>query len=90
MSESTIPSIYHPEELDLKQMVDDGQAFETTQLLATKEGIFVGTSAGAAAAVALRLAKMIEHGTIVAILPDRGDRYLSTMRFRSVCSKCPP
>ena len=71
-------------------MVEDGEAFDTTKLLATKEGLFVGTSAGAAVAVALRLAKMIDHGTIVVILPDRGDRYLSTMQFRSVCAKCPP
>ncbi len=90
MTESMAPGIYHPEELDLKEMVDDGDAFETTQLLATREGLFVGTSGGAAVAVALRLAKKIDHGTIVVVLPDRGDRYLSTMRFRSVCAKCPP
>ena len=71
-------------------MVDDGEAFETTRLLATREGLFVGTSGGAAAAVALRIAKRIDSGTIVVILPDRGDRYLSTMQFRSVCAKCPP
>lgn len=90
MSESMVPSIYHPEELDLKEMIDDGEAFETMRLLAVKEGLFVGMSAGAAAAVALRIAGMIEHGTIVVILPDRGDRYLSTMQFRSVCAKCRP
>jgi cysteine synthase B len=90
MTESTVPGIYRPEELDLKEMVEDGEAFETTRLLATKEGLFVGTSAGAAVAVALRVAKMIDHGTIVVLLPDRGDRYLSTMQFRSVCAKCPP
>ncbi len=90
MRESIVPAIYHREELDLKQMVDDGEAFETTRLLAQKEGLFVGTSAGAAVAVALRIAEMIDHGTIVVILPDRGDRYLSTMQFRSVCAKCPP
>jgi cysteine synthase B len=90
MTESMAPGIYHPEELDLKEMVEDGEAFETTKLLAVKEGLFVGTSAGAAVAVALRVAKMIDHGTIVVILPDRGDRYLSTMQFRSVCAKCPP
>ncbi|NLE10639.1 MAG: cysteine synthase family protein [Actinobacteria bacterium] len=90
MRESLVPAIYRPEELDLKQMIDDGQAFEATRYLATHEGIFVGTSGGAAVAVALRLSKMIEHGTIVALLPDRGDRYLSTMQFRSVCAKCPP
>jgi len=90
MTESMVPGIYHPEELDLKEMVEDGEAFEATKLLATKEGLFVGTSGGAAVAVALRLAKMIDHGTIVVILPDRGDRYLSTMQFRSICAKCPP
>jgi S-sulfo-L-cysteine synthase (O-acetyl-L-serine-dependent) len=90
MTESLVPGIYRPEELDLKEIADDGEAFETTRLLATREGLFVGTSGGAAAAVALRIAKRIESGTIVVILPDRGDRYLSTMQFRSVCAKCPP
>ena len=90
MTESMVPPIYHPEELDLKEMVDDGEAFETTRLLATREGLFVGTSGGAATSAALRIAKRIDRGTIVVILPDRGDRYLSTMQFRSVCAKCPP
>jgi S-sulfo-L-cysteine synthase (O-acetyl-L-serine-dependent) len=90
MTESMVPGIYHPEQLDLKELVEDGEAFETTKQLATKEGLFVGTSAGAAVAVALRLAKTIDRGTIVVILPDRGDRYLSTMQFRSICGKCPP
>jgi cysteine synthase B len=90
MTESMVPGIYRSEALDSKEMVEDGEAFETTKLLATKEGLFVGTSAGAAVAVALRLANTIDHGTIVVLLPDRGDRYLSTMQFRSVCAKCPP
>jgi cysteine synthase B len=90
MTESMVPGIYRPEELDLKEMVEDGEAFETTRLLAKKEGLFVGTSAGAAVSVAIRLARMIERGTIVVILPDRGDRYLSTTQFRSICAKCPP
>jgi cysteine synthase B len=90
MTESMVPGIYSPDQLDLKEMVEDGEAFETTKLLATKEGLFVGTSAGAAVAVALRVANRIDRGTVVVILPDRGDRYLSTMQFRSVCAKCPP
>ncbi len=90
MTESMKPGIYREDELDLKEMVDDGEAFDTTRLLATQEGLFVGTSGGAATAVALRIAKRIDSGTIVVILPDRGDRYLSTMQFRSVCAKCPP
>jgi cysteine synthase B len=90
MTESMVPGIYRPEQLDAKEMVDDGEAFEVTRRLATSEGLFVGTSSGAAVAVALRLAKAIERGTIVVLLPDRGDRYLSTMQFRSICAKCPP
>jgi cysteine synthase B len=90
MTESMVPGIYRPDELDEKVMVEDGEAFETTRLLALKEGLFVGTSAGAAVAVALRIANTMDHGTIVVILPDRGDRYLSTMQFRSICAKCPP
>jgi S-sulfo-L-cysteine synthase (O-acetyl-L-serine-dependent) len=90
MTESMVPRIYQPESLDEKAMVEDGEAFEATRLLAQKEGLFVGTSAGAAVAVALRIAEKMDHGTIVVILPDRGDRYLSTMQFRSICAKCPP
>ncbi|MCX5816855.1 MAG: cysteine synthase family protein [Proteobacteria bacterium] len=90
MTESMVPRIYKPEMLDEKVMVEDGEAFEVTRLLALREGIFVGTSSGAAAAVALQIARKIDQGIIVVILPDRGDRYLSTMQFRSICAKCPP
>jgi cysteine synthase B len=90
MTESMVPKIYKPEILDEKVMVEDGEAFEVTRFLALREGIFVGTSSGAAAAVALQIARKIDQGIIVVILPDRGDRYLSTMQFRSICAKCPP
>jgi cysteine synthase B len=90
MTESIIPEIYNPHMLDEKITVEDGEAFETTRLLAVREGIFVGMSSGAAVAGALRVAQDMTSGTIVAILPDRGDRYLSTTLFRSICAKCPP
>jgi cysteine synthase B len=90
MTESIVPKIYNPQMLDEKITVEDGEAFETTRLLASKEGIFVGMSSGAAVAGALQIAKEMDSGTIVALLPDRGDRYLSTMLFMSVCAKCPP
>jgi cysteine synthase B len=90
MTESMVPGIYKQNNLDEKHMVEDGEAFEMTRLLAQHEGIFVGTSSGAAVAVALKIASEIDHGTIVTLLPDRGDRYLSTMQFRSICAKCPP
>lgn len=90
MNESIVPKIFHLEELDAKVVVEDDPAFEMTRLLATKEGIFVGMSSGAAVVGALRIAKKMHSGTIVVILPDRGGRYLSTTLFRSICAKCPP
>ena len=88
--ESQVPGIYDKQALDDKLMVEDGVAFETARLLAIREGLLVGMSSGAAIAGALRIAKDMKQGTIVAILPDRGDRYLSTTLFRSFCAKCPP
>ncbi|MCX8022191.1 MAG: cysteine synthase family protein [Syntrophorhabdaceae bacterium] len=90
MTESIVPKIYYPQLLDEKIMVTDGDAFEATRYLAKREGIFVGTSSGAALAAAMQIARRIDKGNIVVIFPDRGDRYLSTMQFRSICAKCPP
>jgi len=90
MTESMVPSIYDPDLLDEKVTIDDEEAFETTRLLAAREGVFVGMSSGAAVAGALRMARQMHSGVIVALLPDRGDRYLSTTLFRSICAKCPP
>ena len=90
MKESINPKIYNPDKLDEKLTVEDGEAYEITRLLAANEGIFVGMSSGAAVAGALRMAESMSSGTIVVILPDRGDRYLSTTLFRSICARCPP
>jgi cysteine synthase B len=90
MEESIVPGIYRPELLDDKIVVDDEEAFRMARLLATREGVFVGMSSGAAVAGALRVAERMRSGTIVVILPDRGDRYLSTTLFRSICAKCAP
>jgi cysteine synthase B len=90
MHEAIVPKIYREENLTEKIIIEDGEAFEMTRLLAQKEGVFVGLSSGAAMAGALKVAERMSEGTIVVILPDRGDRYLSTTQFRSVCAKCPP
>jgi cysteine synthase B len=90
MNEAIVPEIYDPKMLDEKIMVEDGEAFEMCRQLATKEGLFVGMSSGAAVVGALRAAEQREFGIVVVILPDRGDRYLSTTLFRSICAKCPP
>jgi cysteine synthase B len=90
MTESIVPGIYNTKGFDEKIVMEDGEAFEMTRLLATREGVFVGMSSGAAVAGAVRIAAGMDKGNIVVILPDRGDRYLSTTLFRSVCAKCPP
>jgi S-sulfo-L-cysteine synthase (O-acetyl-L-serine-dependent) len=90
MSESIKPKIFDPARLDEHYFVNDDEAFDTTRKLAVREGIFAGMSSGAAMHVALRKASELREGVIVVILPDRGDRYLSTSLFTSVCAKCPP
>jgi cysteine synthase B len=90
MKENVVPGIYNPHVLDEKVTVEDGVAFEMTRLLAVREGLFTGMSSGAAVVGALQVAQKMKRGTIVVILPDRGDRYLSTTLFRSICAKCPP
>jgi S-sulfo-L-cysteine synthase (O-acetyl-L-serine-dependent) len=90
MTECIIPKIYRPDMLDEKITVEDEEAYETARQMAVKEGLFVGMSSGAAVAGALRIAKRMSRGTVVTLLPDRGDRYLSTSLFRSICACCPP
>jgi cysteine synthase B len=90
MTEAIQPRIYDPQLLDEKITVQDEEAFETARLLAVKEGLFVGMSSGASMAGALQIAKGMRKGVIVTLFPDRGDRYLSTSLFRSICAHCPP
>jgi S-sulfo-L-cysteine synthase (O-acetyl-L-serine-dependent) len=90
MQEAIVPAIYDPHAYHQKIVVEDDDAFETARLLAARQGIFCGMSGGAAVAAALRLSKELETGLIVVIIPDRGDRYLSTNLFKSMCAQCPP
>jgi S-sulfo-L-cysteine synthase (O-acetyl-L-serine-dependent) len=90
MQEAIVPPIYRRESLDQKMTVRDEEAFEMARHLAIREGLFVGMSSGAAVVGALRAAGDLRSGTVVVLLPDRGDRYLSTALFRSVCARCPP
>lgn len=57
--------------------ITDSEAFDTARLLAKNEGIFAGSSSGAAMAAVLKLAETVESGNIVTVFPDRGDRYFS-------------
>ncbi len=81
MKESYPPEIYEKNRLDRIINIDDETAYETARLLARKEGIFTGMSGGAAAAAAIREASDLAEGIIVVILPDGGERYLSTPLF---------
>ncbi|HAR48571.1 MAG TPA: cysteine--tRNA ligase, partial [Smithella sp.] len=81
MRESYRPGIYDKTRLDEKVNILDEDAFEMSRRLAREEGIFVGMSSGAAMFVAAQKAKLLEEGLIVVILPDGGERYLSTDLF---------
>jgi cysteine synthase B len=76
-----LPKIYDPSRVDRIIEVDQHSAEETTRALAAREGIFAGVSSGGAVYAALQLAKEVENAVIVAIICDRGDRYLSTGVF---------
>lgn len=78
-----VPSNFHRDVVDEIMTVDNDDAIRTSRLLASKEGLLVGISAGAALFAAIELAKREENKgkTIVAILPDTGERYLSTVLY---------
>ncbi|GFO77002.1 cysteine synthase B [Bathymodiolus platifrons methanotrophic gill symbiont] len=73
-----LPKIYQASRVDKIINIDQASAENTMRDLATKEGIFAGVSSGGAVAAALKLAQEVDNATIVAIICDRGDRYLST------------
>jgi cysteinyl-tRNA synthetase len=81
MKESYKPGIFDKTMADEIVHVEDEEGFETARRLARQEGLFLGMSSGAAVAVALRKARELESGLIVAIAPDGGERYLSTPLF---------
>ncbi|WP_078119663.1 cysteine synthase CysM [Thiosocius teredinicola] len=78
-----IPDIFDASLVDREMDVSQPEAEETTRRLAAEEGIFCGVSSGGAVAAALRLSEEVENAVIVAIVCDRGDRYLSTGIFPS-------
>ncbi|MFP3953739.1 MAG: PLP-dependent cysteine synthase family protein [Candidatus Acetothermia bacterium] len=90
MEEAMIPEIFDPGLLDEKVHVGDEESFTMARRLASEEGLLVGPSSGAAVAGALKVLGEMDSATTVTILPDRGDRYLSTNLFKSACVECPP
>ena len=79
--EAYLPKIFDRTLVDRVEAVSQGEAEKMTRRLACEEGIFAGISSGGAMAVALRLAEEVSNATIVTIVCDRGDRYLSTGVF---------
>ena len=76
-----LPKIYQGDKVDRIEYVTQADAEEMARRMAAEEGIFCGISAGGALVVALRIARQVENATIVFIVCDRGDRYLSTGVF---------
>ena len=79
--EAYLPSIFNAAAVDRTIEVDQADAERVTLALAAREGIFAGVSSGGAVAAALELSQQVEQAVIVAIICDRGDRYLSTGVF---------
>lgn len=79
--EAYMPTIFDAKRVDELRYVSQKHAEDTTRKLAQKEGIFAGISSGGALYCALQLSKEVDHAVIVAIVCDRGDRYLSTGVF---------
>jgi cysteine synthase B len=82
LEEAIVPAIYDAAKIDRHIMVESEDAFDLARRVAVEEGIFAGMSSGAALWAARVLASEVEAATIVTILPDRGDKYLSTGLFK--------
>ncbi len=78
MASSIVPGIYHEEELDDKISVSTEDAYSMVYRLSQEEGVLVGQSSGAAMFAAMKVARKLQSGVIVAIFPDFGDKYLTT------------
>jgi len=83
LEEAIVPEIYDVNEIDESIMIDTEEAYEMARRIVREEGIFVGMSSGAAMLAALRKIEKLESGVMVVILPDRGEKYLSTNLFDS-------
>ncbi|WP_034043207.1 cysteine synthase CysM [Wocania ichthyoenteri] len=76
-----VPKFFNPKKVDIVVDVTEKEAKGMTQRLAKEEGVFAGMSSGGSVFCALKIAKSIDKGIIVAIICDRGDRYLSSSLF---------
>ena len=82
LGEAIVPEIYNIEKIDESILIDTEEAYETARRIVREEGIFVGMSSGAAMLAAIRKIEKLDGGVMVVILPDRGEKYLSTDLFQ--------
>ena len=80
-ADAYLPRIYQHAIVDAIEYVSEADAEQMARRLAAEEGIFCGISAAGACCIALRIAEQLENATIVFVVCDRGDRYLSTGVF---------
>ena len=83
MEEAIVPEIYDKNEISESVMIESEEAFSIARRIAKEEGIFVGMSSGAAMLAALKTIESIDSGVVVVVLPDRGEKYLSTDLFKT-------
>ena len=81
LAEAIVPEIYDKNQIDESILIDTEEAYEMTRRIIREEGIFVGMSSGAAMLAALKIVERLDGGVVVVILPDRGEKYLSTGLF---------
>lgn len=84
METAIVPGIYDARCADRRIRVSAEDAFDTARALASRQGYFVGLSAGAAVYAAYQVAREIQSGVIVVVLPDGGERYLSTQLWSDI------
>lgn len=82
ISVQRVPEIWDPSVVDERMVCEDEPAFRLARELALKEGIFAGISSGSALWGALEQARRLDRGTVVVVLPDRGEKYLSTRLWK--------
>ena len=82
LAEAIVPEIYDINEIDESVLIDTEEAYEMSRRLVREEGMFVGMSSGAAMLAALKKIESLSGGVMVVIMPDRGEKYLSTNLFQ--------
>ncbi|MDP3313324.1 cysteine synthase CysM [Lutibacter sp.] len=80
-SKEFLPKIFDASKVDSIVEISEEEASEMTKILAKKEGVFAGMSGGGAVVASLKIASTLTKGVIVTVIPDRGDRYLSSNLF---------